>query len=859
MNVLQAAGVPLDAATQAILQQVPGPEKINNFRTGDSSESLLRNTAGYSFNIRNNRLQDHVTVKLEYNLSPQHTFSGTYIWTSDIIDRPDTSNDYSTIPKVVNDDTSALYSLGWRWNPSPSITNELRGGRSFAPVIFASSEKFGNYILGVGLFDNPLNTFRTQGRNPRTYNLMDNAHYVRGAHNIQFGFHSQMITVESFGEGGITPTYTLGIGAGNPGLTNAHLPGAGATDVTAANALLANLAGYFTSYAQTFNVKDRTAGFVSGAANIRNFRVYNYSGYLTDAWKLRPRLTLSLGVRYEYFTRVNERDGLALLPRLGEGGALAALRSNATLDFAGSAVGRPFYQADRDNFGPNVSIAWDPFGNGKTAVRAGYSVNFVNDEYVVALQGNVGTNGGLAQGVTASGLSGRVSGGLPAVPTPAFRVPRTFQDNHMVNIQSNFALPDPSLRTPYVQQWTFGVQQEWKRMVFDLRYVGNHGTKLFRGLDFNQVLIRENGFLDDFRRAQNNGNLARAATGVFNPNYAPAIAGSQPLTVFPRLGEGGRLNNAAIRNLIDQGQVGEVASQYQILGLNGPFNFFPNPLALATNLMTNFSHSTYNALQLDVRARASRDLQFQANYTFSKVLSDASSGSENAFQNRNEAFLDNNNPRLERSRAPFDLTHVVKGNYVYRLPMGEGRRLHSRPLGRLLTGWWTSGILTWQSGTPFSVLSGRGTFNRGGQSARNTTDTILTKAQLDQLFRFRQTGVGPYFAAASAIGADNRAVAADGSAPFSGQVFFNPAAGTLGSVQRRLFSGPWVFNLDLGLAKETRITEGHVLELRMEAANIFNHPTWSVGDQTVTSANFGRITGTFFGRRVMQFQLKYRF
>src|SRR5262249_51656026 len=120
ISVLQAAGLSTDPATKAIVQLVPGPEHNNNFRVGDSSESLVRNTAGYSFNIRNNRIQDHVTIKLDYNLSPKHTFSGTYTWTSDIIDRPDVSNDYTTVPKVLNDDTSALFSIGWRCNPSPS-------------------------------------------------------------------------------------------------------------------------------------------------------------------------------------------------------------------------------------------------------------------------------------------------------------------------------------------------------------------------------------------------------------------------------------------------------------------------------------------------------------------------------------------------------------------------------------------------------------------------------------------------------------------------------------------------------------------------------------------------------------------
>src|SRR5262249_38053669 len=157
-----------------------------------------------------------------------------------------------------------------------TFTNELRGGYNLAPVIFLASEDFGDAIIGIagGLFGNPLNTFRTQGRNTNTYNFLDNASYVRGRHTFQFGIQMQKISVEPFNEAGITPTYTLGIGTGNVGLTNAQLLGASQADVTAANNLLASLAGYVTSSSQTFNVKDRTAGFVKGAENRRHYLLY---------------------------------------------------------------------------------------------------------------------------------------------------------------------------------------------------------------------------------------------------------------------------------------------------------------------------------------------------------------------------------------------------------------------------------------------------------------------------------------------------------------------------------------------------------------------------------------------------------
>lgn len=843
VNVLQTMGIQIDPAIGALLQQVPAPENINNFRVGDSSDALLRNTGGYSFLKRNNRIRDNVTGKVDYNLSTKHVFSGTFSWNRDSLDRggTDVDNDFSPVPKVTNDEAIKFLSVGWRWNPSASITNELRGGFNLAPALFLTSQDFGKSILDGTIFSNPVNTFRAQGRDTNTYALNDNASYVRGAHNVQFGFQVQQIRTAPFNDAGITPTFNLGIGSGNKGLDASQLPGATASDIAVANNLLATLGAYITSDAQTFNITSRTSGFVNGATNLRHFSLGNYAGYVQDTWKVKPRLSLTLGVRYDYFNPVDERDALVLLPVV-QGNFIQTLLSNSTLDFAGSAVGRPWYKKDLNNFAPNVGFAWDVFGNGKTAVRGGYSISYVNDETVAAVRNNVVTSSGLSQSVTQSGIKGRVSTGLPAITTPVFKVPRTFADNYQLDSQTAFGLPDPNLVTPYVQQWNFGVQHEIKGAVVEVRYVGNHGVKGFRAFDYNQVVINENGFLDDFRRARAN----------YFANGDPAVG--QTLTVFPKLSSGGLLSNATIRNLIAQGQVGELATTYQVNGLNGAVNFFRNPYGLGMNTIANYSNSSYHALQIDVRRRL-RNLSFQGNYTFSKVLSDASGDGQSRF----EPFLDMNNPKVERARAPFDITHAIKGNFTYELPMGKGHRLGNGPLNRVLGGWSLSGIMTWQSGAPFSVLSGRGTLNRAARSGGNTATSTLAKAQLDELFQVRMTGSGPYFVPATVIGKDGRAVAGDGQASFDGQVFFQPDAGTIGALQRRMFSGPWTFNLDAGIQKETKITERQSIQFRMESTNVLNHPTWYFGDQTITSTQFGRISSTLYDRRLIQFGLYYRF
>jgi hypothetical protein len=275
-------------------------------------------------------------------------------------------------------------------------------------------------------------------------------------------------------------------------------------------------------------------------------------------------------------------------------------------------------------------------------------------------------------------------------------------------------------------------------------------------------------------------------------------------------------------------------------------------------MLANYSSSSYNSLQVEVRRRMRSGLSFEANYTFSKVLSDADGDSQSRIQH----FLDFANPGLERSRANFDETHMIKADGSYDLPFGAGHRLHYRQLDRAIGGWKISGAMVWQSGAPFSILSGRGTLNRssGGRSNYNTAGTSLTKPQLDNIVKFQMTGNGPYIISSSAINPnDGTGVNGDNNAgAFPGQVFFNPSAGTLGVLQRRLFDGPWIFGLDMSALKTVKLTERQTVELRMDAFNMLNHPSFWAGDQNINSTNFG-VVAADFGSRVVQFALHYRF
>jgi hypothetical protein len=856
----------IDPLMAQTLQQVPIQSFINNYNTGDSKSTQLLNTAGYQFNKRNNRTRDNYGVKVDYNLSSKHSFSGTWSWNRDIVDRPDLDGAYTLVPLVDNNDQKKLLAVTWRWSPTNRLTNEVRGGLNFAPASFNVYEDFSAGRLFTGqIFTNPMVTFRAQGRRTDTYTLQDNASWALGSHFFKFGFFAQEVRVTAYNEAGISPSYALGISAANNiGMIGGNfLGGISSSDLSRANSLFQTLSGYLTSGTQTFNAAGRTTGYVSGAASIRRPRLWNLAGYFGDTWRFHKNVTLTYGVRYDYYGRLWEKNGMYLQPIIPDGSTVFdVLKSNAAFDFAGGPEGRPLNNADVNNWGPGIGIAWDPFGDGKMAVRAGYSIHYVNDEAIRGPE-NAGTgNMGLSTTASVISLAMTMSGSVPTISTPTFLMPRTAQDNFNVsNIPQTIWLIDPNLRTPYVQEWNLSVQRDigWSTMV-EVRYMGNSGTGLYRGIDFNQVIIGSNAFLADFLRARSNGFLALAATGTFNPAYNAAISGSQPLTVLTTFLSSGYLTSSTVRNYIQTGQVGDLAYWYHSNNYYGTSTvpLVANKVASVADLITNLSHSTYHAGVVEVRRRFSRSLGFQANYTWSKVLTDSSGEGQTKF----EPFLDNANPRADRARATFDTPHAFKANFVYEFPFGRGRRWApgNAALEKVVSGWNVSSVFTWQSGSPFSILSARGTLNRAGRSGMNTVNSNLTAEQLRNFIGvFKRPGavyvIDPQLIASTGLGVGSDTKPCDYTS-FTGQAFCNPEPGLLGTLQRMQFNGPVVFAWDFAASKQTGITERLKFEYRAEFFNIMNHPVFWTGDQSVNSTNFGKMTSNAVGRRIIQMTIR---
>jgi hypothetical protein len=853
-----------DPTIKAMLAQLPSP---NATGAGDGL-----NTSGYRFNAQGNENRDQFVYKGDYYLNPKNSFTGTYNYISNPTLRPDTGAFYTTTPPVSNTIKDNLLALSWRWTASPTLTNEMRGGFMRADTAFVDSNKYPTSIAAGLLFSNPVNTFLNQGRKVNTYSMQDNATWLHGKHELSFGFQAQLLRVSPYNDAGILPTYTLGIsGANTNSLTATDLPGIRSSDLTTANNLYANLAGIVSTAAQTFNVTSTTSGFVPGATNLRQLSNSTWAGYAQDKWRLLPNLTLNLGVRYEYWTPIDEKNSLYLAPRLQNNDARASvLDPNAVLDFIGSSSGRPFYKADKNNFAPNFGFAWDPFKQGKTSIRGGYMIAYVNDNVVTTVRNNVSTSSGLS---SAASLTNQVAllSSPPAVPTPAYKVPRTLADNYAISKTSATGIPDPNLVTPYVQQWNFGIQQELKGgTIVSARYLGNRGSNLLRVIDYNQINYNANGFLADFLRAQNNASLAEKQGLGYVGTYNANVAGSVPLTVFPLLGSGGSLTNATYQTYLRQGQVGELANQYMTAGTNGPVNFYPNPNVQGANVITNGGISTYHAVQFEVTKRTRHGLAGQFSYTFGKSLSNTAGDSQTGL----EPNLDNNNPQQEWARSPYDIRHAFKANYNYELPFGKGKKWSgNRVTNAVLGNWSVSGIWSYQAGSPFSVLSTYGTLNRQARSNATNTASVngTTLGQLAPLMQgLFMTGTGPYFVSPSIIGSDGRGAAQAGTAPFAGQLFYNPTAGNLGNLQRRLFTGPWQWSWDMAVKKSFKIKERHSLDIGADLINWMNHPTFYVPPSTggdygsVTSFNinnttFGQITSMNYNPRIIQLSAYYRF
>ena len=332
------------------------------------------------------------------------------------------------------------------------------------------------------------------------------------------------------------------------------------------------------------------------------------------------------------------------------------------------------------------------------------------------------------------------------------------------------------------------------------------------------------------------------------------------------------LTNATIANTIRAGDPQTLLLTYVQNGLQGTVPLRANENAGTISILENGGKYNYNSLQIELRKRFSHGLYFQTNYTFQKVLTNATGTDQFKFNTN----LDNARPELEYSRADYDQSHVFNVNTIYELPFGNGKKWLNQGglINRVFGGFQLTSIMNIATGAPVTFVDVRGTLNRTSRSARQTPQTNLSKSQVKDLIGIYKTPCGVYYINPSVINLNQttcagtgRAAEGLGSTPFTGQAFFNNGPGQTGTLERAFVNGPLYLNWDASIIKNIQMTETTRLQLRVEAFNVINRANLSLTGAAqagtgalfdINSATFGRFSGTF-SPRIVQLVGRFEF
>lgn len=907
------SGVPVPTGTSAavssqILSVIPTG---NSFEVGDGL-----NTMGARYFQQANSERISWTGRADYDVNDQNniSFVADYNFEENLRNDVDT---FSVTPLVNQPARNVLFSGGWRYSPTASLSNEFRIGRIWSqPDFFRTDDPVAEfYTPSLVTF---LPTFRNQGRGVSTVNAQDTVTWITGDHSFRFGGQYQRVQISAYNDAGNLPSYTFGLSSAGPVLQAAALqaaagggPALTTAQATTARNLFALLGGVISAGQQTFNSTSTTSGFVPGATNLREFKFSMMAPYVIDQWRIRSDLTLNLGLRYDYQTPLESLNGLYWEAAIAEGRdpVEAALDPAGSYQFIGGNSGKEntFYKADTNNWAPSIGVAWAPkdlpgflgwLAGDNFVLRGGYRLSYVNDELVRAPDNALSNHPGFSSTIaalrgTSSALDDRF--GQPhasVLTTPAFVTTRSYVTNNTAafsNTGTVFAM-DPNLKTPSQHDWSIGIQRQFGSWVAEARYVGAFSNNMLRTIDYNQVMIPA-AYAAQFDIVRANVLAGCPAVGPNLAGSAGACANNAPL--FQSMtGSGGVTPTNAFGTLVNQGQIAELIWQ-QLINANIPnpnvtphpagslrSQFLRNPNSGVVNVLENGGSFNYNAGQFEVRRSFSRGFSLQANYTYSKELTDAIGTA----QTRVEPFLDNANPEYDHARADYDQTHIFNVNGIYELPFGKGKRWLSDGgwLDQVVGGWQLSMIWRLASGSPITFTDARGTLNRTGRSGRQTALTNLTASELEGLVGVFRTPCGVFFVNPAAININQAnlssgnctalntgvpagtvggaAASGFGAATFPGQVFFSNGPLQSSTLRRAVVNGPWLSSADLSLAKNFRFTESMFLQVRGEAYNFTNAPYFNPAQTIdINSTTFGRITGTAVGARVVQFAARFTF
>ncbi len=928
VNLLQAAsaaGLPnaIDPTVAGILSQV---------NSSQSSASNFLPISGKPFsqtmfwNQTTKTLTLYPTARVDYQISDKITWHASWNLRYQNItgSQPPYPGSPNTWPNGYKITTyTAANNLDWAITPH-MMNNFTVGVQSNGEYFYQGSDPHqwapqGNRVVVLPQFNGTTLANPIPGagftpfirNNPVIPDLTDNLNWVRGRHRFTIGgkiLHTSFYET-SYGSAGV-PTFNLGLAAGDPAATAIQnaLPAISTSngDLTNAQNLYALLTGRLSSVSVSTNINENTKKYSQYDPVTQRFAFTTGALYFQDSFRWSPQLTLNYGLRWEFDGAIHNTNGIDTQPDPAsffgpstgpfQPGSLGGNQNPAFV------VTTDPYRRDFRNASPNFGFAFNPdrhdgflgrlLGGKRTVIRGSYSIQHYNEGLNAIsnlLSNNPGTTqSGTLQASSAAGAStfayglGLATPGVPAITSTPAAFTSSFPQS-LSTFSSGLSYINPELRSPYVQNWSFGIQRELgKNFVVEGRYIGNKATHLWHTYNMQETNIFENGFLQQFVQAQanlainiangrgnsfaNNGLVGQAALPIFDAAFG--ARGSQAALAA----SSGYGNSTYVTNL-QQGVAGTLASSLagtistycRMVGNNfgpcatngynapGPFpiNFFrPNPFVTGLTYQDDNDNSNYNGMQLEIRKLIPTwGLTFRVNYTWSHTLSNLyNSGGQTGTTQVHTL----RNQHLDYGPTPFDIRQSFQTYFTYDLPVGRNRLLNvqNRLLDRIVGGWSVGGLYRITSGLVQQVNGGRNTVNVNNTSTTTGTQSGVVLGQgvtISQLQHDLNTTV-------SANAAGNLVSAAKIGSNFQADLSYLAPASTPGVFNNFLYVyGPRTFVMDMSLNKEVPIRgERWKFGFQLLALNFLNHAVFPMATTNPTSSTFGQITNTFNSPRNVQ-------
>ncbi|MDR0842432.1 MAG: TonB-dependent receptor [Acidobacteriota bacterium] len=814
----------IDPTVASILNLTP---RANNFFIGSDGFSKDLNIGGYEFMGDTHYHQDSLDARVDYDLDARHHLFFRGSW--DRTDATDTQNGADAAYPGLNsgyyktNDFSATFGSDYTF--SPTMINELRVGYVRATVDYERPDRTTGTMIYSTLWADPLSTSYPKSYRLPSFEVSDTFSHSKNVHAFKYGFSLHRSATGSTDYNGAYPTVTFGNSGGaaptgiGPSLqADDGLGGISAVDRDAFERLYNSLLGRLESVNQTFH--SNLSGLLpAGSARERNFVSWSFSGFAQDNWKIKPNVTLNLGLRYEFFKAPSESNGY-------QGVLEQASDISPTANIADFRVRQgSWYNNDKLNFAPRVGMAWDAFGTGSTVVRAAYGIYY--DQLGAGVADFIDRYSyGFEQNVPAwpneSGASDiRLSDGY-TVTAPALLAQQPAADR-----ARSIAVLDSNLKTPRIHQMHATLERQWAGLLWEIGYSRTRGTKLFQYLNLNQTKVTDD-FLASFRELK-----------AYRTNGTPVSAGNTLVNIF-----GTPLDALeALRGYnFDSNQVGAVANaldreNYSRYAAAGISDFYLRNFPQFDQFIygTNAADSWYDAVRAGVR-KSGANYGIKAFYTWSRSK-DTSSATGSSYV----APWDSFNPGAAKDYSDYHRNHVFTFALRYALPFGRDLDEETDQPGwvnALLANWSIGTLVTYESGARFSVNSGME--NQFGGTTGLADLNRTSQVTIGELYRDSQGTI--YWIDPTTAGQ-----------------FDFPEAGRPGTSGRNAFTGPKYFNLDIAMHKSFRIRESQAFQLRLEAYNVFNNAHLGLPDTNLTSSGFGTITSTAGSPRKLQFALRYQF